>query len=81
MPVGKKKSTIKEVHPSNPVPSEFEDTPLPEQRQFHQHLRQEARSVMRAFLQAVLREELDSTLSSVVNGANTVPTGAVIASA
>ena len=56
MPVGKKKSTITEVNPSIPLPP----GPLPEQREFHHYLRQEASGVMRAFLQSVMREELDA---------------------
>src|SRR5690349_6394112 len=60
MPVGKKKSTTTEALASNCVPTESGAPPLPEQREFHQHLQRAARGVMRGFLQSVLREELDA---------------------
>jgi putative transposase len=60
MPVGKKKSITTEAVASNSVPLASEAPPLPSQREFHQHLRTEARSVMRGFLQSVMREELDA---------------------
>ncbi len=58
MPVSKKKSTTLEVKPSTSTLS----GPLPAQDQFQQHLRQEARGVMRVFLQSVMREELDALI-------------------
>jgi transposase-like protein len=60
MPVGKKKSTTTEALASNSLPTESGAPPLPEQREFHQHLQKEAREVMRGFLQSVMREELDA---------------------
>jgi hypothetical protein len=60
MPVGKKKSTTTEVNSSIPNPTEFSPTPLPLAQEFHHQLQQEACTVMRAFLQKVMREELDA---------------------
>jgi len=56
MPVHKKKRTT-----SNAAPSTLEQTSpqLPEQQEFHQHLRTLARSAVRVVIEEVMREELD----------------------
>ncbi len=56
MPVPKKKRTT-----SNAAPSTLEQTSpqLPEQQEFHQHLRTLARSAVRVVIEEVMREELD----------------------
>src|SRR6266581_2937546 len=56
MPVPKKKRTT-----SNAAPSTLEQTSpqLPEQQEFHQHLRTLARSAVRVVIEDVMREELD----------------------
>jgi transposase-like protein len=59
MPVGKKKSSTIEAKPSTTT---LPPRPLPEQREFQQQLRQEASRMMRAFLQSVMREELDALI-------------------
>lgn len=58
MPVGKKKSTTIEAKPSTGLPP----SPLPEQKDFHHQLRQEASQMLRVFLQSVMREELDALI-------------------
>ncbi len=56
---GKKKNTITnspDSTPKQPVPA------LPDQQEFHQHLRDLARSAMRMVLEGVMREELDALI-------------------
>lgn len=62
MPVAKKQSTTKEAPASSANPAGSGVQPLPAQQDFHAHLRQEARQVMREFLQSVMREELDALI-------------------
>jgi putative transposase len=56
MPVPKKKRITAENVLST---SEASSLPLPEQQEFHQHLRALAQSAVRAVLELVMREELD----------------------
>src|SRR5690348_16566135 len=57
MPVSKKKR----ITPENPLsPSEPSSPRLPEQQEFHQHLRALAQSAVRTVLELVMREELDA---------------------
>ena len=59
MPVyGKKRTTTHSTDstPEQPAP------PLPDQQEFHQHLRELARSAIRIVLEGVMREELDALI-------------------
>jgi putative transposase len=56
MPVAKNKRTISKSDPSKPEPMSPQ---LPEQQEFHQHLRTLARSAVRVVIEEVMREELD----------------------
>src|SRR3979411_455280 len=61
MPASKKKGTTSESvlsksHPSAPL--------LPEQQEFHQHLRTLAQSAVRTVLELVMREELDAFIGA-----------------
>jgi transposase-like protein len=61
MPVSKKKG----ITPENALStSEVSDPPLPEQQEFHQHLRALAQSAMRTVLELVMREELDAMIGA-----------------
>lgn len=55
----KKKSTITNATNSTPIQSA---PALPEQQEFHRHLRDLARGAMRIVLEVVMREELDALL-------------------
>jgi putative transposase len=57
MPVPKKKRTTPETAPSTSEPSSLL---LPEQQEFHQHLRTLAQSAVRTVIETVMREELDA---------------------
>src|SRR5437588_2193106 len=57
MPVPKKKRSTAENALST---SEVSSLPLPEQQEFHQHLRALAQSAVRTVLELVMREELDA---------------------
>ena len=61
MPVSKKKRTTSESPPSKEEPS---SPPLPEQQEFHQHLRTLAQSAVRNVLELVMREELDAFIGA-----------------
>jgi len=61
MPVSKKKRTTSESTPSKEEPS---SPPLPEQHEFHQHLRALAQSAVRTVLELVMREELDAFIGA-----------------
>ncbi len=61
MPVSKKKRTTSESTPSKEEPS---SPPLPEQHEFHQHLRVLAQSAVRTVLELVMREELDAFIGA-----------------
>jgi putative transposase len=56
MPVSKKKRITSNTEPST---SEQTSPQLPEQQEFHQHLRTLARSAVRVVIEEVMREELD----------------------
>ncbi len=61
MPVSKKKS----ITPANaPSTSEASSPLLPEQQEFHQHLRALAQSAVRTVLELVMREELDAFIGA-----------------
>jgi len=61
MPVSKKKG----ITPENALStSEVSDPPLPEQQEFHQHLRALAQSAVRTVLELVMREELDAMIGA-----------------
>ncbi len=61
MPVSKKKG----ITPENALStSEVSDPPLPEQQEFHQHLRALAQSAVRTVLELVMREELDAMVGA-----------------
>ncbi len=57
MPVPKKKRTTPENAPSM---SEQPSLQMPEQQEFHQHLRALAQSAVRTVLEIVMHEELDA---------------------
>ncbi len=57
MPVSKKKRTTPETALLTSEPSSLL---LPEQREFHQHLRTLAQSAIRTVIETVMREELDA---------------------
>src|SRR5207253_9202743 len=61
MPVPKKKRITAENALST---SEASSLPLPEQQEFHQHLRALAQSAARTFLELVMREELDAFIGA-----------------
>jgi len=61
MPVSKKKRTISGSTPSK---EESSSPPLPEQQEFHQHLRALAQSAVRTVLELVMREELDAFIGA-----------------
>src|SRR3989440_1501142 len=61
MPVPKKKRITAENALST---SEASSLPLPEQQEFHQHLRALASSAVRTVLELVMREELDAFLGA-----------------
>src|SRR5215470_2931817 len=60
MPVSKKKYLTPE-HPLSPSAS---SSPLPEQQEFHQHLRALAQSAVRTVLELVMRDELDAFIGA-----------------
>ena len=61
MPVSKKKPTTAE---NAPAMSEQTSLPMPEQQEFHQHLRTLAQSAVRTVLELVMREELDAFIGA-----------------
>ncbi len=61
MPVSKKKRTTAENAPSM---SEQASLPMPEQQEFHQHLRTLAQSAVRTVLELVMHEELDAFIGA-----------------
>jgi putative transposase len=61
MPVPKKKRNTAEHALST---SEASSLPLPEQQEFHQHLRDLAQSAVRTVLELVMREELDAFIGA-----------------
>jgi transposase-like protein len=61
MPVSKKKRTTSESVLSKSDPS---SPPLPEQQEFHQHLRALAQSAVRTVVELVMREELDAVIGA-----------------
>jgi len=61
MPVSKKKRTTPENAPSM---SEQPSLPIPEQQEFHQHVRALAQSAVRTVLEIVMREELDAFIGA-----------------
>ena len=61
MPVSKKKPTTAE---NAPAMSEQASLPMPEQQEFHQHLRTLAQSAVRTVLELVMREELDAFIGA-----------------
>src|SRR5438874_3294922 len=61
MPVPKKKRITAEKVLST---SEASSLPLPEQQEFHQHLRRLAQSAVRTVLELVMREELDAFIGA-----------------
>jgi putative transposase len=61
MPVSKKKRTTSESVLST---SQASCLPLPEQQEFHQHLRALAQSAVRTVLELVMREELDAFIGA-----------------
>jgi putative transposase len=61
MPVPKKKRITAENELSTVEPS---SPPLPQQQEFHQHLRALAQSAVRTVLELVMREELDAFIGA-----------------
>ncbi len=61
MPVSKKKRTTSETVLSKTEPS---SPPLPEQQEFHQHLRALAQRAVRTVIELVMREELDAFIGA-----------------
>jgi len=61
MPVSKEKITTTSTGPSRSGP--FSPL-LPEQQEFHQHLRALAQSAVRTVLELVMREELDAFIGA-----------------
>ncbi len=61
MPVPKKKRITAENELSTLEPS---SPPLPQQQEFHQHLRALAQSAVRTVLELVMREELDAFIGA-----------------
>jgi putative transposase len=61
MPVSKKERTTSQAPLSK---SEPPSPPLPEQQEFHQHLRALAQSAVRTVLELVMREELDAFIGA-----------------
>ncbi len=61
MPVSKKKRTTPQNAPSM---SEQPALRMPEQQEFHQHLRALAQSAVRTVLEIVMREELDAFIGA-----------------
>jgi transposase-like protein len=61
MPVSKKKRTTPENAPSM---SEQPSFPMPEQQEFHQHLRALAQRAVRIVIETVMREELDAFIGA-----------------
>ena len=61
MPVSKKKRTTLQPALSTSEPS---SQPLPEQQEFHQHLRTLAQSAVRTVIELVMREELDAFIGA-----------------
>jgi putative transposase len=61
MPVSKKKRTTSESVLSKSEPSSL---PLPEQQEFHQHLRALAQSAVRTVVELVMREELETFIGA-----------------
>src|SRR5690349_1627188 len=61
MPVSKQKR----ITPENPLSTSEPTSPeLPEQQEFHQHLRTLAQSAVRTVLELVMREELDAFIGA-----------------
>jgi len=61
MPVSKKKC----ITPENPLSTSEPSSPmLPEQQEFHQHLRALAQSAVRTVIELVMREELDAFIGA-----------------
>jgi len=61
MPVPKKKRTTSTPNPSTP---ESSSPVLPDQQEFHQHLRTLAQSAVRIVIEEVMREELEQFLGA-----------------
>jgi len=61
MPVAKKKRTTSALNPSTP---ESSSPVLPQQQEFHQHLRTLAQSAVRIVIETVMREELDQFIGA-----------------
>ncbi len=61
MPVSKQKRITSPLDPSKP---ESSSPALPEQHEFHQHLRRLAQSAVRAVIETVLRQELDAFIGA-----------------
>ncbi len=60
MPVHRKK---KDTTPNTPGSTQEQPAPpLPDQQEFHQHLRELARAGIRVMLEGVMREELDTLI-------------------
>jgi hypothetical protein len=76
MPVPKKKRITAENALST---SQASSLPLPEQQEFHQHLRALAQSAVRTVLELVMREELDAFIG--VAWGSVVPNAKAIATA
>jgi putative transposase len=67
MPVSKKKPTTSQTPLSKSDPS---SQPLPEQQEFHQHLRTLAQSAVRTVIELVMREELDAFIGAAWGESN-----------
>ncbi len=61
MPVSKKKRITSPLDPSKP---ESSSPALPEQHEFHEHLRRLAQSAVRAVIETVMRQELDAFIGA-----------------
>jgi putative transposase len=61
MPVSTKKRTTSPLDPSKPASSSLE---LPEQHEFHQHLRRLTQSAVRTVIETVMRQELDALIGA-----------------
>ena len=66
MPVHRQK---KDTTPHPPGSTQEQPaSPLPDQQEFHQHLRALAQSAVRTVLELVMREELDSSRNLICHG-------------
>ena len=61
MPISTKKRTTSPVTPSKPESSSPE---IPEQQEFHEHLRRLAQSAVRTVIETVMRQELDAFIGA-----------------